>query len=163
MRNVSEIQRRLIQLGFLAPGEDDGKFGQKSLDAYNHFLANQGKPPHKGMILLAELNAELFPSEQPAPKKRTTIHDLLTTAAIGAALNQLKGTIPMNFLVGSGTAITGTIMIVVGAGSLLSMVVPLGIIPGFQPLDPGAAVNSITTGFGFLFLRRAVATNGAGK
>jgi hypothetical protein len=73
MRNVTEIQRRLIDLGFLPPRDDqglpsdDGKFGQRSMDAYNRFLASKGKPPHQGMILLAELNANLFPEEQPSP------------------------------------------------------------------------------------------------
>lgn len=67
MRNVTELQRRLITLGFLAPGGDDGIFGQKSLDAYNHFRASKGNPPHTGMLILAELNADLFPEERPAP------------------------------------------------------------------------------------------------
>lgn len=70
MRNVTEIQRRLIELGFLAPGGDDGIFGEGSLAAYNHFLASKGKPPHVGLILLAELNRELFPEEQPSPKPK---------------------------------------------------------------------------------------------
>lgn len=73
-RNVTEIQQRLIDMGFLAPRDekgdrsDDGRFGERSMAAYNHFLASKGKPPHQGMILLAELNANLFPEEQPAPK-----------------------------------------------------------------------------------------------
>lgn len=73
MRNVVEIQQRLIDMGFLPPRDeqgnrsDDGRFGERSMAAYNRFLASKGKPPHQGMILLAELNANLFPEEQPAP------------------------------------------------------------------------------------------------
>ena len=43
--NVTQIQQRLIALGYLAAGEDDGKFGAKSLDAYNHWRASKGAGP----------------------------------------------------------------------------------------------------------------------
>lgn len=70
-RNVTEIQRRLFQLGFLRPeSEVDGIFGENSLAAYNHYLASKGKPPHTGQLHLADLNANLFPEEQPAPEPK---------------------------------------------------------------------------------------------
>lgn len=90
MRNVTEIQRRLIALGYLAAGEDDGKFGHRSLDAYNHFRATLGKGPVV-QTSMAELNADLFPEEQPAPPapKSNPLSDKLTL--IGAVINLLKG------------------------------------------------------------------------
>lgn len=114
MRNVTEIQRELIRLGFLAPvndkGEpnDDGKFGAVSMDAYNHFLASNGKPKHEGLILLTELNAELFPDELPAPKPAKPISQL---ALIGALFNLLKG----NNM--TSDQITGIIRLVLGIAS----------------------------------------------
>jgi hypothetical protein len=163
-RNVTEIQQKLIALGYLAPvnakGErnDDGRFGELSLDAFNHYRATLGLGPLV-KTSMDELNRVLFPEEQPppAPKRTNPITDFIRNAAISAALNQLKGLIPMNFLLGSGTAITGTIMIVVGAGSLIGSILPLGVIPGFSPLDPAAAWLSVTNGFGLVFLRRAIA------
>lgn len=73
MRNVTEIQQRLIALGFLAPLDeqgrpnDDGKFGGRSLDAFNHFRASKGKPPIIPKVSMEQLNADLFPEEQPPP------------------------------------------------------------------------------------------------
>ena len=54
--NVTEIQRRLIELGYLAKGQDDGTFGPVSLEAYNHFRASKGEPPHTGLLLLVEIS-----------------------------------------------------------------------------------------------------------
>lgn len=88
MRNVSELQRRLIELGYLAPGQDDGRFGQVSMDAFNHFLASKGKPKHEGLVRLDELNAELFPDELPPPKPAKPISQL---ALLWALFNLWKG------------------------------------------------------------------------
>ncbi|MDQ3819145.1 MAG: peptidoglycan-binding domain-containing protein [Acidobacteriota bacterium] len=40
--NVKQLQRRLIALGFLAQGQDDGIFGQKTLDAVRRFQSASG-------------------------------------------------------------------------------------------------------------------------
>lgn len=71
MRNVTEIQQRLIKLGYLAAGEADGKFGPKSLDAYNHWRASKGAGPVNAASL-TQLNIDLFPEEQPGAKPRLT-------------------------------------------------------------------------------------------
>jgi hypothetical protein len=70
MRNITEIQRRLIALGYLNANGDDGRFGHMSLDAYNRFRATIGKGPVV-QANMAELNADLFPEEHPAPKTPT--------------------------------------------------------------------------------------------
>jgi len=95
MHNVTEIQQRLISLGYLAPVDpitrrpnDDGKFGERSLDAYNHFRASKGKGPVV-QASMAELNADLFPEEQPAPApKRQSTFDLGTLLSL---INLVKG------------------------------------------------------------------------
>ncbi len=81
MRNVTEIQQRLIDLHYLPPlnakGETnaDGKFGHDSLDAYNHFRATMGKGPLV-KVSMDELNADLFPTEiQPLNPKETTMNN----------------------------------------------------------------------------------------
>jgi hypothetical protein len=67
VRNITQIQWKLIALGYpVGPAGADGKFGHDTLDAYNRFRASKGKGP----VLKAsmdELNADLFPEEQPAP------------------------------------------------------------------------------------------------
>ncbi len=72
MRNITECQKRLIALGFpCGPNGADGRFGQDTLDAYNRFRASQGRKPVK-LPSMSELNADLFPEEQPAPKPKPT-------------------------------------------------------------------------------------------
>jgi peptidoglycan hydrolase-like protein with peptidoglycan-binding domain len=88
-RNVTEIQKRLIDLGFLAAknaaGETnaDGRFGALSLGAYNRFLASKGRPPVEG-VSMAQLNADLFPDDVPAPKpkpiRKPGLRDVLALA-----------------------------------------------------------------------------------
>jgi hypothetical protein len=163
MRNVTECQQRLIVLGYLPArnefGEknDDGKFGERSLDAYNHFRATLGKGPVV-QASMAELNADLFPEEQPAPPapKPNPLHDFFTGLATKAVLNHLKGLPAMNFLSGQKTVITGVLMVVVGGISLVAPLIGLGAIPGFDALSPGEAWTSITGGFGLIFLRQGV-------
>jgi hypothetical protein len=97
-RNVTEIQARLIALGYLAPVDAngdtnaDGKFGEHSLDAYNHFRASIGKGPVV-QASMAELNADLFPEEQPAPPpkpvRKPGLFDVL--AQIPSLIDLLKG------------------------------------------------------------------------
>lgn len=66
-RNVTEIQQRLIALGYpVGPYGADGRFGTDSLAAYNRFLASKGRPPVEG-VSMAQLNRDLFPEEQPKP------------------------------------------------------------------------------------------------
>lgn len=78
MRNSTEIQRWLIAQNYLAAVDDngrpndDGVFGTVSLAAYNRARAAKGLKPHEGILTLTEINAVLFPEEQPAlaPKRK---------------------------------------------------------------------------------------------
>lgn len=95
-RNVSEIQQRLMDLGFLPAISDagqsnaDGTFGIATLAALNHYLASKGRPPINGRPSLISINAIVFPEEQPAPPpKRTSIFDQIGT--ILSLINLLKG------------------------------------------------------------------------
>lgn len=145
MRNVTEIQRELIRLGFLADGQDDGKFGPVSMDAYNHFLASKGKPKHEGLILLTELNAELFPDELPAPKPKKP--SLFETIALNAILSKLKGSAVLNILTGYKTYIVGLVMALLGIAAIAGIQ-----IPGFPVADGG---KTILEAFAIIFLRKA--------
>lgn len=90
MRNVTEIQRKLIALGYLAPGEDDGKFGHKSLDAFNHYRASLGKPPIIPKVTMEQLNADLFPEEVPPPAlKKPNLFDQI--GAVVSVIQLVKG------------------------------------------------------------------------
>ena len=73
--NVSEVQRRLIALGYLASGEDDGAFGGKSLAAYNHWRASKGLGPvnHVSMVELEALFPIPLPLKIKAPKGLTIV------------------------------------------------------------------------------------------
>jgi hypothetical protein len=108
MHNTTECQRKLILLGYLPALDenkqpnDDGRFGAKSLDAYNHYRATMGKPPAFPPIHLDALNADLFPEEQPAPKPKLTPNPIVQAVGVfvlNTILNQaLKGTgITMDF------------------------------------------------------------------
>lgn len=149
MHNTTEIQRELIRLGFLAQGGDDGILGQASLEAYNHFLASKGKPPHVGMLLLAELNADLFPDEQPVPKpKRNTVFGRLLASFL---LNQLVKGLPMSeFLSGYRTYIIGAIMALAAIAQLAGIELP--------KLDSGNAGNLLLEAFAIIFLRSGIKT-----
>lgn len=162
MRNVTECQRRLISLGYLAPGEDDGRFGEKSLNAFNHYRATKGLGPLV-QTSMAELNATLFPEEYrpPAPPPKSNfLKDWLLSLAIKQGVSILKGLPVMTFLSGYKTIITGAVMVVVGALSLVSPVIGLGAVPGLDILSPGEAWTSMTTGFGLIFLRGGLAKVG---
>jgi len=152
MHNTTEIQRELIRLGFLAQGGDDGILGQASLEAYNHFLASKGKPPHVGMLLLAELNADLFPDEQPVPKpKRNTVFGRLLASFL---INQLKGQIPMlAFLDGYKSYGVGAIAILTGAAALLGWLAP-----PLPVVSPAEGWQLVLFGLGVFGIRRAVST-----
>jgi len=156
-RNITEIQWKLIALGYMVgPTGADGRFGQNTLDAYNRFRASIGKAPVV-QASMAELNADLFPDEQPAPPpKRNTVFGNLVVSLL---LNQLKGRFPMlTFLSGYRTIVVGIGMVVVGALSLLNQVIPLGPIQGISFVSPGEAVTMIGAGFGFIFMRSAMNT-----
>jgi peptidoglycan hydrolase-like protein with peptidoglycan-binding domain len=98
VRNVTEIQQRLIALGYLRPGEDDGKFGPISLDAYNHWRASKGAPPVSNASL-TQLNIDLFPEEQPGATPRLTPNPVVQAIglfALKTILNRItKGQFPM--------------------------------------------------------------------
>lgn len=166
MRNTTECQRKLILLGYLPAIDpetkrpnDDGTFGSRSLDAYNHYRASLGKPPAIPPIHLDALNADLFPEEQPLPKPKLTPNPIVQ--AIGSIafrffLQQLtKGLIPMNFLAGYATNIGGVISILIGVAGLA------GIHPaGAASLDFNASIQLIVTGWAALGIRRAISNLG---
>lgn len=96
MRNVTEAQQRLIALGYLAPLDEngksnaDGKFGQRSMDAYNHYRATKGLPPVQ-QTTMADLNAVLFPEEQAAVTAPTRKPGALDWLALFFSLSTSKG------------------------------------------------------------------------
>lgn len=94
MRNVTELQQRLISFGYpVGPSGADGRFGHDTLDAYNRFRASKGKPP-VDFASMAQLNADLFPEEQPAPPpKKPSLIEMLALIRDGHSF--LKGK-PMN-------------------------------------------------------------------
>jgi peptidoglycan hydrolase-like protein with peptidoglycan-binding domain len=152
MRNVTEIQRELIALGYLRPGEDDGKFGRISLDAYNHWRASKGAPPVKAASM-SQLNIDLFPEEQPGAKPRLTPNPVVQ--AIGAfafrlLLNRLtKGLIPMNTNVDVISSWLSTknwaaaIAIITNIAAILHIVIPP---------DLGPAVSAVVTSVAALYI-----------
>ncbi len=132
MRNVTECQQKLIALGYLTPTNefgarnDDGRFGERSLDAYNHFRATLGKGPVVA-ISMAELNADLFPEEQPPPVKHrnTVFGNLVLNIALAALLPKLKGLSPMiSFLTGYKTYIAGAAMLLTAVAELAGATIP---------------------------------------
>ncbi len=97
MRNITELQKRLIALGFpVGPDGADGRFGQDTLDAYNRFRASQGKKPVK-QPNMSELNADLFPEEVPGTKpKPPKKPNLFETLSALKDINDLWKGKPMN-------------------------------------------------------------------
>ena len=150
MRNVTEIQRRLIELGYLAAGEDDGTFGPITLAAYNRFRASKGEGPHTGLLLLVEIAADVFPEDQPAKpaKHRQITSNPITNWLIGLAIKQavsaLKGLSVMGFLTGYKTFAIGALLILLGASAMIGLQVP-GV-----PLDPSAGLGMIMSGIGLI-------------
>lgn len=103
MHTVTECQRQLIALGYLAAGEDDGRFGEKSLAAYNRFRASKGLGPVVNTSM-AELNAVLFPS--PIPIKAPKGLNIMQATVLDYALNFLTSKI--------GWAAAAMVAVVVG-------------------------------------------------
>ena len=88
MKNVTDIQRRLIALGYLAAGEDDGRFGEKSLNAYNHYRASKGLGP-VAQTSMAELNASLFPDDPKPQRQRSPVMGNLLGSVFDGLLGNL--------------------------------------------------------------------------
>jgi hypothetical protein len=159
MRNVTEIQRELIRLKYLAPlnaegkPNDDGRFGALSLGAYNRFLASKGRPPVE-KVSMAQLNADLFPEEQPAalPPKTNPLQDWLIGLAIKQAVSKLKGSPMLNVFTNGKTYIIGALMILIGLAEMFGIDIPR--------VDGTNASQIIAEGFGFIFLRAGVAKLG---
>jgi peptidoglycan hydrolase-like protein with peptidoglycan-binding domain len=158
MKNVTEIQQRLQALGYLAPGEDDGKFGAKSLDAYNHWRASKGAPPINAASM-SQLNQDLFPEEQPGAKPRLTPNPVVQAigrVAIDILLQRLtKGAISMTFLTGYKTFIIGGALILLGGLSLIGWSIP-GV-----PLDQSQGLPMIMSGLGLITGRVGAKTEAA--
>lgn len=108
MRNVTEIQQRLIDLGFLSPGGADGVFGTVTLMALNRFLATKGRAPVLRPPSMADLNALLFPEDQP-PAPDPSIFSRLSSVL--ALFNLLKGKTV------TSDQITGIIRLLLGIAS----------------------------------------------
>ena len=134
MRNSTEIQRWLIAQNYLAAVDDngrpndDGVFGTVSLAAYNRARAAKGLKPHEGILTLTEINAVLFPEEQP-PAPTNPLKDWLMGLAIKQAVSHLKGLPQMEFLSGFKTYILAALILVSAAAETF---VPGLDIPGFS-------------------------------
>lgn len=135
MRNVTEIQQRLIDLGFLSPGGADGVFGTVTLMALNRFLATKGRAPVLRPPSMADLNALLFPEDQPPEVRRSNpITDYLTGLAIKAVLNNaLKGLPMLKVLAGYKTYVAGAAMLLTGITNFIGTDLPGS--EGFSPLQ----------------------------
>lgn len=164
MHTTTECQQRLIVLGYLpetyvdngiTKQSDDGRFGERSLDAYNHYRATLGKGPVV-QASMAELNVDLFPNEFPLdpPKPRSNpLDNPIIRIGLGILLNQLtKGLIPMNFLTGYKTFIIGGILIICGAVEFFGLQ-----IPGMS----GDPATLIMTGIGMITGRLGAKTEAA--
>jgi hypothetical protein len=132
VRNITEIQRKLIALGYpVGPAGADGKFGHDTLDAYNRFRASKGNGP----VLKAsmdELNADLFPEDAPPlPKStpRNPLKDWLIDLAIKQAVSRIKGLPQMDFLSGYKTYILAVLILLSSAAETL---IPGLDIPGYS-------------------------------
>lgn len=113
MRNITEIQWKLIALGFsVGPNGADGKFGADTLAAYNRFRLARGLPAVYGETM-SELNRLLFPEEQPAPKPKKP--DFFTGLLVNFALSKIKGLPAMNFLSGYKTYVLAILIILCAA------------------------------------------------
>lgn len=108
MRNVTECQRRLITLGYLAQGEDDGRFGEKSLDAFNRARAAKGLGPVV-QTSMSELNAVLFPEEFTPPQRKTIMGNLLGNVFSGLLGNLLNWQLIQGYLRSALVAAGGAI------------------------------------------------------
>lgn len=135
MRTVTEVQRRLISLGYLAPGEDDGKFGHITLDAFNHYRASKGLGPVV-KTSMDELNRLLFPEDEPPvvpkPKRSNPLADFFTNLLVRKGVEiitaNLKGLPIMAFLSGYKTYILAALILLVAAAETF-----LGTdVPGFD-------------------------------
>lgn len=151
MRNITEVQQRLIALGYpVGPAGADGKFGHNSLDAFNRFRASKGLGPVVNTSM-EDLNRLLFPEEQPAPppKKSNPIQDWLLTLAIKQGSSKLKGLLPMAFLTGYKTFATAAVIAIMGLYSLVFGELPLV----GQTVDPGSAILALLSSLGIAFGR----------
>lgn len=106
MHTVTECQRRLITLGYLATGEDDGRFGEKSLDAFNHYRASQGLGPVV-KTGLEEMSALLFPEDQP-PQRKTIMGNLLGSVFSGLLGNVLNWQLIQGYVRSGLMAVSGS-------------------------------------------------------
>ncbi len=88
MRNVTELQNRLIELGYLAAGEADGRFGEKSLAAFNHYRASKGMAP-VGHTSLTELNAVIFTDDPKPQRQRSPVMGNLLGSVFDGLLGNL--------------------------------------------------------------------------
>jgi hypothetical protein len=80
MRSVTEIQQRLIDLGYpCGAAGADGHFGEDSLDAYNRFRAGKGFGPVVKADVV-EATSLLFPEDTPTyqPKGPSAMDSIFT-------------------------------------------------------------------------------------
>lgn len=150
------LQQALADNGF-NPGVVDSVFGPATLNAINDARAAYKLD---GINRVDEALLRCL-GILPKPKKPSPIKNWLTGLAIEKALASLKGN-PMfaSLFAGQKTIITGVVMVLAGAISLLAPIIGLGDVAGFNVLTPGEAWTSLTTGFGLIFLRQGIAKVG---
>lgn len=146
------LQQALTDNGF-NPGPVDSVYGPATLNAINDARAAYKLD---GINRVDEALLRCL-GILPKPKASNPLSDFATGLALKAILNHLKGN-PMlaSLFAGQKTIITGAIMVLAGALSLLAPIIGLGEVPGFNVLTPGEAWTSLTTGFGLIFLRQGI-------
>jgi peptidoglycan hydrolase-like protein with peptidoglycan-binding domain len=151
------LQRALILNGFDV-GKDgaDGIMGSDTIKAViaarEHYGLAKPSEPRIDLPLLLALGVRSKAPTPPLPKP-----NFLTGLALKAILSHLKGLPMFANLTGHKTVITGIIMVVSGAVSLIAPLIGLGDVAGFNALSPGEAWTALTTGFGLIFLRQGMA------
>ena len=69
--NITQIQMFLVGQDIdIGPQGIDGRFGHGTLNGVNAYLKREGRAPFVGVPTLTEVNAALFPEEQPAPPSK---------------------------------------------------------------------------------------------
>lgn len=148
---TTDFQRRLIALGYLAAGQDDGKFGAISLDAYNHYRAAKGFGPVNGASM-AQLDQDLFPEDYAHPASNP-LDNPIVRIGLSVFLSQLKG-LPM--LTGYKTYASAAVLVIMAIYSIV-----FGDLPLVGHVDPGSAIMALLSGLGLTFARTGAKTEAA--
>lgn len=141
------LQDRLEALGYSVGADGpDGIYGRDTQSALDRYAAYHGWAPGIVPVEGGRLYQSLF------PEHKTTIKDEITAVVVDRIV---KGTGMLNFLTGYKTYIAGTVMILVGAASLIVNVTHVEV-AGLGAMTIGEAWQSMSVGFGMIFIRKAI-------